>query len=184
MRVRIIAGRYGNRWLEAPDTRRTHPMGERIRNALFNSIQNELPGANVLDAFAGTGSIGLEALSRDAATATFVESDRTAYRVLCHNIDSLHAQDIAHPIKARVASWIDTYQGEPFDLIFADPPYHDLQLPTISRLFTLLKPGGTMVLSHTEKGGEPNLINDDIVVVDNRGYGNAHLTFFYRKIDV
>lgn len=82
MNVRIISGKYGGRRIDAPDTTRTHPMSERIRNALFNSISSEINGATVLDAFAGTGAIGLEALSRGARRVTFIEKDRVAQKVL------------------------------------------------------------------------------------------------------
>src|SRR5687768_9476806 len=73
MFVRIISGEFGGRKIEAPDNSRTHPMGERVRNALFNSLGEKIVGASVLDAFAGTGSVGLEALSRGAKHATFIE---------------------------------------------------------------------------------------------------------------
>jgi 16S rRNA G966 N2-methylase RsmD len=82
MFVRIIAGKYGSRKIEAPDNSRTHPMGERVRNAMFNSIGAEIDGKDVLDAFAGTGAIGLEALSRGARTITFVERDKIALKIL------------------------------------------------------------------------------------------------------
>src|SRR5687768_2848338 len=72
VRIRLIAGEFGGRYLDSPDTGRTHPMGERIRSALFN-ILGDIEGTLVLDAFAGTGSLGLEALSRGAAKVTFVE---------------------------------------------------------------------------------------------------------------
>ena len=178
MNVRIIAGKYGGRILSAPRSSRTHPMGERIRNALFNSIGHEIADATVLDAFAGTGSLGLEALSRGAAQATFIERDRLAQKILQENIDSLGAKS-THLIKSSVAAWLDTTDtSEQFDIILADPPYHDEQFSTVSRIFGLLKPNGLMVLSHTDRGEVP--IQDDIVVVDNRSYGNAHLTFYRR----
>ena len=179
MKVRVIAGRYGGRWLDAPDNRRTHPMGERVRNALFNSLGDAVQDARVLDAFAGTGAVGLEALSRGARQAVFVERDRLAFTILCKNIAALGADSSATAIKAGVGPWLGTYHDRAFDIIFADPPYHDLQLAAVSRLFTLLKSGGFMVLSHTGIGEGPKLAND-IVVVDNRSYGNAHLTFFRR----
>ncbi|MFZ1242571.1 MAG: 16S rRNA (guanine(966)-N(2))-methyltransferase RsmD [Candidatus Saccharimonas sp.] len=179
MKVRVISGIYGGRWLDAPDNQRTHPMGERIRNALFNSIAEEAKDARVLDAFAGTGAVGLEALSRGAKDVTLVERDPLAFKILSKNVASLGAQDSAKVVKSSVHSWIKTYAGAPFDIIFADPPYHDLQLSTVSELFGLLKPGGLMVLSHTGRGEGPNLSNE-IVVVDNRGYGNATLTYFRR----
>ncbi len=178
MNIRLIAGKYGGRTLGAPRTSRTHPMSERVRNALFNSIGSEVVDAVVLDAFAGTGAIGLEALSRGAREATFVERDRVAQKVLQENIDLLSASH-AQLVRSSVAAWLDTGgSSQRYDIIFADPPYHDAQFSTVKRLFGLLKPNGLMVLSHTDTGEVP--AQDDIVVVDNRSYGNANLTLYRR----
>lgn len=180
MNIRIISGRFGGRKIEAPDNERTHPMGERVRNAMFNSIGDEIRGARVLDAFAGTGSLGLEALSRGARQATFIERDRIAQKILAKNIETLGVKDSAIVVRTTVSNWlINLDVSEQYDVIFADPPYYDLQLSTVSRLFSLLKPNGLMVLSHSGRGEGPNLENR-IVVVDNRSYGNAYLTFFRR----
>lgn len=163
--------------IAAPDGRTTHPMGDRVRTALFNIIGSEIEGARVLDAFAGTGSLGFEALSRGAASVTFVERDRVAQAILAENITSLGVQAQTKLIKAPLASWISTQdETTKFDLIFADPPYHDEQFSTVSKLFGLLKPGALMVLSHSGRGEVPE--QTKIVVVDNRSYANAHLTFF------
>ena len=180
MYMRIISGKFGGRKIEAPDNRRTHPMGERVRNAMFNSIGSEIEDATVLDAFAGTGAIGLEAISRGAKAATFVERDKIAIKILVKNVVSLQANDQVTIVNTAVNSWINSLEDQKYDIIFADPPYHDLQLSTVSRLFGLLKPNGLMVLSHTGRGEGPNLENE-IVVVDNRSYGNAHLTSFRRE---
>lgn len=178
MNVRLIAGTYGGRIIAAPPGKRTHPMSERVRNALFNSIGSEVVGASVLDVFAGTGAIGLEALSRGAREAVFVERDRVAQKVLQENIDLLRAPN-ARLIRSSVAAWLDTTLDlQRYDIVFADPPYHDEQLSTVLRLFALLKPNGLMVLSHTDRGEVPT--QDDIVVVDNRSYGTANLTFYRR----
>jgi 16S rRNA (guanine966-N2)-methyltransferase len=179
--VRIISGRFGGRKIDAPDNSRTHPMSERIRNALFNSIASDIPGAHVLDVFAGTGAIGLEALSRGASDVTFVERDRIALKVLASNIALLSVQNQATIIRTSLSNWLDTSTPPEYDLIFADPPYHDSQFSTVSRLFGLLKPGGLMVLSHPGRGEIPT--KTGVVVVDNRSYGNAFLTF-YRRDDV
>lgn len=178
MNVRLIAGKYGGRTIGAPRTSRTHPMSERIRNAMFNSLGSEVVGAVVLDAFAGSGAIGLEALSRGASEATFVERDRIAQKVLQENIDLLGAPN-AHLVRSSVAAWLDTTGAtQRYDIIFVDPPYHDPQFSTVKRIFGLLKPNGLMVLSHTDTGEVP--AQDDIVVVDNRSYGNANLTLYRR----
>ncbi|HMQ95724.1 MAG TPA: 16S rRNA (guanine(966)-N(2))-methyltransferase RsmD [Candidatus Saccharibacteria bacterium] len=181
MKIRIIAGQFGGRLIDAPNTSRTHPMGERIRNALFNTIGGEIQGAEVLDAFAGSGAVGLEALSRGAKSVTMLEKDRVAAKVIEDNCKLLGVTESAHLIKAPVSKWLDTTDDtRQYDIIFADPPYHNQQLSTVSRLFSLLKPNGLMILSYTGIGGVP--IQDEIVVVDNRSYGNAHLTYFRRVV--
>ena len=178
MNIRLIAGAYGKRILEGSSTNRTHPMGERIRGSLFNIIGSELDGATVLDAFAGSGALGLESLSRGAAHATFIERDRAAQNVISNNIATLGLESITKLVKAPVAGWQDTTQ-EQFDIIFADPPYDDLQLSTAMKLTKLLKPNGLMVLSYTGRGEVPTELG--VVVVDNRSYGDAVLAFYRRE---
>ena len=179
MNVRIIAGIYGGRTIQAPDGNRTHPMSERVRNALFNSLHDQIKDAVVLDAFAGTGALGIEALSRGAKKVVFVERDRVAQKVLAENIDLLGIGDQAKLVKAPVASWLSTYDGEKFDVIFADPPYHDTQFSTVSNILGLLKPSALMVLSHPGRDECPT--RPGVVVVDNRSYGDATLTFFRKE---
>lgn len=156
-------------------------MSERVRNALFNSIGGAVQGATVLDAFAGTGALGLEALSRGAVQAVFVERDHIAQKILAKNITSLGVENQAALVRTSVHNWLETNKASQFDIIFADPPYHDPQFSTVSELFGLLKPEGLMVLSHPGRGEEPTKAG--VVVVDNRSYGNAFLTF-YRREDV
>lgn len=177
MNIRLIAGKFGGRIIEGSGTNRTHPMGERIRGSLFNIIGGEIESAKVLDAFAGSGSLGLEAVSRGAASATFIERDRVAQNVITSNIATLGVAKETKLIKASVASWLETAE-EQFDVIFADPPYHDLQLSTVMKLTKVLKPNGLMVLSYTGRGEVPTDLG--VVVVDNRKYGDAVLAF-YRK---
>ncbi|MDN5835076.1 MAG: 16S rRNA (guanine(966)-N(2))-methyltransferase RsmD [bacterium] len=179
MNIRIIAGTYGGRTMAAPAGRTTHPMGERIRNAVFNSLGGEISGASVLDVFAGSGVVGLEALSRGAKQAIFVERDRNAQRCILDNIKSLQIAGSTKLIKTTVSNWLESSEPEDFDIIFADPPYHDPQLSTVARLFGLLKPGGLMVLSHSGRGELPT--KTGVVVVDNRSYGNAVITLYRRE---
>lgn len=161
-------------------------MSERIRGSLFN-ILGELSGLTVLDAFAGTGALGLEALSRGAAQATFIEKDRVAQKVLASNIQALGFENEAKLIRGSVAQWdessrvvvVDNRSLDPdnlFDIIFADPPYHDLQLSTVFRLTKYLKPKGLMILSYPGRESTPTV--NGVVVVDNRSYGDAALAFY------
>lgn len=179
MNLRIISGTLGGRIISAPDGKITHPMSERIRNALFNMIGDEIQGANVLDVFAGTGSLGLESLSRGAKHATFVERDKLANCILNENIEKLNVAELSTTYKMGVSTFIDQNQGNLYDVIFADPPYNDMQLSTVARLGTLLKPNGLMVLSYLGRGEVPTV--NGVVVVDNRSYGTAALIFYRRK---
>ena len=178
MRVRIIAGEFGGRFINTPPGRSTHPMGERARGGIFNSLGGLVSGARVLDAFAGSGAVGFEALSRGAEHVTFVEKNRVAGKIIKENRESLGVEDSSDVIITTVNNWLETANPDEFDLIFADPPYHDLQLFTVKKLMGLLKVGGTMVLSHTGKGGVPE--QTGIVVVDNRSYSNMHASFYRR----
>lgn len=178
MNVRIIAGMYGGRIIEGSGTTRTHPMSERIRNALFNIVGHEIESAIVLDAFAGSGALGFEALSRGAHDITFVERDRIAQKIIEKNSRMLSIGQEAKLIKASVSAWMKT-TDQRYDIIFADPPFHDIQLSTISSLFGLLKPNGLMVLSYPGRGEMPT--ETGVVVVDNRSYGNAALAFYRKK---
>ena len=179
MNIRLISGKYGGRVLEGSGTERTHPMSERVRNSLFSIIGDEIVDAKVLDVFAGSGSLGLEALSRGAESVTFIERDRIAQKIIDANITTLGIdRKQAKLVKAPAASWARTTDENLFDIIFADPPYHDLQLSTVAKISGLLKPNGLMVLSYPDKAEVPTGLG--VVVVDNRSYGDAVLAF-YRK---
>lgn len=156
MNIRVIGGIYGGRVLDAPTGRTTHPMGERIRNAVFNSLGVAVRGAKVLDAFAGTGAVGIEALSRGAESAVFIEKDKIAQKCIQNNIAAV---GIAHAqlVKATVHGWLQTYTGEPFDVVFADPPYFDTQQNTVQQLADVVKTGGIMVVSWPESDNAPNI---------------------------
>jgi 16S rRNA (guanine966-N2)-methyltransferase len=177
--LRIISGKFGGRTIQAPDGKITHPMSERVRGSMFNIIGDEIKGAEVLDIFAGTGSLGLEALSRGAANVTFVERDRLASKILAENIKVLNVDSLTTAVKIGAGTWIEKNQDKLYDIIFADPPYNDLQLSTVSRLGGLLKPNGLMVLSYPGRGEVPAVYG--VVVVDNRSYGTAALTFYRKK---
>ncbi|MEI6850710.1 MAG: 16S rRNA (guanine(966)-N(2))-methyltransferase RsmD [Candidatus Saccharibacteria bacterium] len=179
MNVRIISGKFGGRVINAPDGQLTHPMSERVRGSLFNMINDKLHDAEILDVFAGSGSIGLEALSRGAKHVTFIERDRVASRILGENIKLLKLGLVTKSIQVGARTWIDKNNDKQFDIIFADPPYNDLQLSTVSGLSGLLKPNGLMVLSYPGRCEMPAVYG--VVVVDNRSYGTAALAFYQKE---
>lgn len=184
-RLRIIAGEFGGRFINADVTRATHPMGDRVRSGLFSSLASRgvLKGANVLDAFAGTGAVGFEALSRGARFVTFIERDRVAAKVIEENIAALGVQDRTKLIKTSVANWLATKDPtQQFDLIFADPPYGNPQFSTAFSLIGSLKSKGLMILSMSGRLYAPRNPNVGVVVVDDfRSYGEATLAV-YRKL--
>lgn len=177
MRIRIIAGIYGSRFIEAPSGFTTHPMGERVRNALFNML-GDVSGKTILDPFAGSGAISIEAVSRGARQAVAIEKDRKAQSVIATNIAALGLQDKIQLIRANCRAWSSTNEDKFFDIIIADPPYNDMNLSTISIIIRHLKPNGLMVLSHSGRESAPTV--NGVVVVDNKSYGDAALAV-YRK---
>ncbi len=181
-RLRIIAGEFGGRFISADTGRATHPMGDRVRSGIFNALESRdvLSGARVIDAFAGTGALGLEALSRGASFVSFIEKDKTAQRTIVDNITTLNVEKYATLIKTGVANWTKTASDDNYDIIFADPPYHDPQFSTVFRLLDYLRPNGLMILSYTSRETAPN--PNGVVVVDKRSYGEASLVI-YRKVN-
>ena len=177
--MRIIAGSYKGARIFAPKGRDTRPTADRVREAAFNLLgPGAADDANVLDLFAGSGAMGLEALSRGAAHATFVESDREACRTINRNLDKLaleHATVLCQD--ALTALRADARAGTRYDLVLLDPPYRrfsSLQNAMIRRLPDILTPGGTLLVE-TGADEEPEL---PLSKRTTRRYGAARLTLF------
>jgi 16S rRNA (guanine966-N2)-methyltransferase len=173
--VRIIAGSRKGHRIAAPRGDSTRPTGDRIREAAFNLV-GPVDGAVVLDLFAGSGAMGMEALSRGAARATFVESDRGACRTIDANLDKLRLTG-ARVLCHDVLRFLATERG-PYDLILVDPPYdlvESLAVPLSSHLPRLLAPDG-LVVYETSARQEPAL--GGLELRTTRRYGNVRLTLF------
>ncbi|MDR1300116.1 MAG: 16S rRNA (guanine(966)-N(2))-methyltransferase RsmD [Candidatus Nomurabacteria bacterium] len=178
MKVRIISGEFGGRLIDTPTRRSTHVMGDRVRSGLFNMI--DVAGAVVLDAFAGSGALGLEAISRGAKTVIFVEKDRAAARTVVKNTTLFDISKKTQVTNTTVENWMATTDEKAtnFDIIFADPPYHKPQFSTTAKLARYLKPNGLMILSISARVSIPTV--EGVVVVDKREYGEANLIFYQR----
>lgn len=128
-RLRIVAGEFGGRLVDAPPGRRSRPTREEVREAWFSALGSDLAGLRVADLFAGSGALGLEALSRGAAHVHFVESHGRTAAVLAANVDSLGVADRAEIVRRDVGAFLDALEPaegrgeERFDLALADPPY-------------------------------------------------------------
>ena len=176
--MRIIAGSRKGHTIHAPKGSTTRPTGDRVREAAFNLI-GPVDGATVLDLYAGSGGMGLEALSRGAARAVFVESDREACRAIGRNLEKLGltgaviVQDDAARALAAEAS-----AGRLYDLVLVDPPYEayaDLQTMLARYLPKLLAEDGLLVVE-TDSRTEPDL---PLTLRTSRRYGSARLTLFH-----
>lgn len=150
--MRIIAGQAGGLRLEVPKTV-TRPTQDRVRQAVFSMIADRVAGAKVLDLFAGSGALGLEALSRGASSCLFVDQNRGAVEVIRRNLDKARLEE-GRVRGADAFRFLKSAPGEAFDLVFADPPYAHrpddpdltLRLARSEDLLRCLKPGGSAIL--------------------------------------
>jgi 16S rRNA (guanine(966)-N(2))-methyltransferase RsmD len=144
--MRVIAGHLGGRRLAAPSGRTTRPTSDRVREALFSILGDAVRDAAVLDLFAGSGALGIEALSRGAAAATFVESSNTALKVLAANLANLGLE--ATIARGDALRWLRGVADD-YDLVFLDPPYEKAERlgPELSAVLpAALAPGATVVV--------------------------------------
>jgi 16S rRNA (guanine966-N2)-methyltransferase len=151
--LRIVAGRWRGRRLPVADAPGLRPTGDRVRETLFNWLQAELPGSRCLDLFAGSGALGLEALSRGAARVWLGEQDRRVAAMLRDNLGRLGTDD-AEVACAEALSWLEAWTGPPFDLVFLDPPFgRRLLTPVLQGLQRdgVLAPGA---LLYIERGAD------------------------------
>jgi 16S rRNA (guanine(966)-N(2))-methyltransferase RsmD len=173
--MRIIAGEFRSRRLLAPKSDATRPITDRVKQSLFDILAPYIEGARVYDCFAGTGSMGLECLSRGAAQATFFESERSGVTLLRKNIAALGVQKRSAVVDLDLFKWFDNETGDKdVALIFLDPPYRFLverpaELQRLAaRLSNHLAPGGIMIFRHDIKD---RLELGPLAPFDHREYG-------------
>jgi 16S rRNA (guanine966-N2)-methyltransferase len=154
--LRIIAGSLKGRRLDTPTWDGLRPTSDRLRETLFNVVAARVGEARVLDGFAGTGAVGIEALSRGAAHVTLVESDPRAIRLVERNLDHCAVTDRYAIIRARFADAARRLQSGSFELIFLDPPYGpDVIVSSLEAAAPLVAPGGLLILEHARRDAAP-----------------------------
>jgi 16S rRNA (guanine966-N2)-methyltransferase len=154
--LRVIAGALKGRRLEPPDWTGLRPTSDRLRETLFNVLGPRVAEARVLDGFAGTGAVGIEALSRGAAHVTFVESDPRAVRLIERNLQRCAVAGRYAIIRARFADAAGRPSTGTFDLVFLDPPYGpDDMTDALTAAAPLVAPGGLLVLEHARRDVAP-----------------------------
>jgi 16S rRNA (guanine(966)-N(2))-methyltransferase RsmD len=186
--LKIVAGIYKNRLLKAPKGDKTRPTSSLVRESLFNICRNDIEGVRFLDLCAGSGGVGLEALSRGASFAAFVEKSPFALPALYHNIETLKVQNETRVYKSDVTSTLKKLSG--FDIVYADPPYELTPKDAEPKTFLaktilehvnssdLLKPGGHLFI---EEGGQINGSWENLELIDVRKLGKAFLHHYIKK---
>jgi 16S rRNA (guanine966-N2)-methyltransferase len=174
--LRIISGEFGGRRIRAPSGQGTRPTREAVREAWFSAIGERLPGARVLDLYAGSGALGLEALSRGAATVRFVESNRRARDILRQNLAALGVEERADIVNREALSFVrELPVGEEraWDIALADPPYASGHAPVLVSVFAAAPFVAMLCVEHREGVRFP------IVPDWERRYGETALSIFF-----
>ena len=171
--MRVVAGEYRGRRLKAPAGTATRPTADRVREALFN-ILGDVSGAVVLDLYAGSGALGIEALSRGARRALLVDRDDAAVRVIRRNLAALGLEPRGRAVRAEVTRWLAGHVREVSgaSVVFLDPPYNDAVLDhALALLDTLAAEGTTVVAEHAHRQALPGLAR--LRPVRQRRYGDT-----------
>ena len=170
--MRIVAGLYGGRRLTAPPGSETRPTSDRVREALFSVLGASVQDARVLDLFAGSGALGLEALSRGARSAVFVDRSRKAITAIRANLDALGVDAEVRPIEARAALRAASARHEAYDLVFLDPPYRraaELGRELSEGVTAVLAPGARVITESDRR----TPLQLDLPLADERRYGDT-----------
>lgn len=180
--MRIIAGTARSRTIETPKGRDTRPTLDRVRENLFNILMRRVPGARVLDLFAGSGALSFEALSRGAAFAVLADRDRAAHLAECRNAERLGFGKQTRILHCEWQRAVQTLRAadERFDLVFLDPPYAMNDLCAVTEaLLPLLEEDALVVCEH--EGGKPCRVTDALEETDSRRWGFVGITMYSRR---
>jgi len=170
--MRIVAGEWGGRRLVAPPGRETRPTTDRVREAWMSAVEPYLDGARVLDLFAGSGALGLEALSRGAEHATFVEHAAPALQSLRANLQALGAAARSEVVRSDAVRYATELEAGAFDLAFADPPYGKGLAAALAARFAKVPFAALLCVEHGRNDAIPELPGARV-----RRYGDTTLTF-------
>lgn len=173
--MRVVAGRFKGRRLAAPRGTRTRPTADRVREALF-SMLGDVGGARVLDLYAGSGALGIEALSRGAVSAVFVERDPRAVAAIERNVEPLGVE--ATVARADALRWLERAEGQ-FDLVFCDPPYDvasRLAGPLAERLAAVIADDARIVTESDKR----NPLELPFPLLTERSYGHTRIAIHER----
>lgn len=177
--IKIGAGTLAGRIIEQPKTFKTRPLTSKVRASIFNRL-GDISGLTVLDAYAGSGAFGLEALSLGASHATFIEQSKPVAKVITDNSSTLDLVSDTTLLVERVKTAVNALQGQSYDIILADPPYAKLSLSDLNLLANLLSDSGILIVSHSSRTPTPELQSVD--PIDSRTYGDTTISYYRAKI--
>ena len=182
--MRIVAGKYRSRRLEAPKGMSTRPTQDKVREAVFSSLGGFFDGGRMLDLYAGSGAVALEALSRGMEEAVLCDPDKNAVQIQRHNIDSLKETNARIlPVRARQAIRVLAGEGKPFDLVYLDPPYRRQENKEIIELLlenNLLCKDATVVIESLKEDEFPKVIGT-LECVRTAEYGITKISYFKNR---
>ena len=181
--MRVTGGELRGIPIKAPAGKRTRPTSDKVRQAMFNVLGDSVVGAKALDLFAGSGALGIEALSRGAERAVFVEKDTSAIRAINANIEKADLSDRTRILRADFRSALTRLnrEGAEFDLIFIDPPYEGDFLADARAALgddCVTTKDSIIVVEHFSKNSPPELLSG-LPLVDTRAYGQTSLSYYY-----
>ncbi len=180
-RIRISGGELRGQFIRSPPHFHSRPTQDRVREAIFSSLAERVPGARVLDLYAGSGALGIEALSRGAACATFIDNHPKCITTIRANLNQCRLDGSVR--RADAMAYCRLPQDEPFDLIFLDPPYDENAVamddsPLLPHLHSLIDDGGLIIWEHTARATWKDEINAG--VTKTRRYGDSCISYLLR----
>lgn len=180
--MRIISGKFKGRQLTSFQAGHIRPTTDRVKETLFNKLMGEIEGARILDLFSGTGNLAIECISRGARWVDLVESHRKSLSIIGENLRLLKIEDGYKIFPVDVFKYIRSYQGDPYDVIIADPPFteklgHDLLL--LISTSSLMGPDSTLVIEVSSKE-RMDEVYPGLNRLDRREFGDKHLHFFQK----
>jgi 16S rRNA (guanine966-N2)-methyltransferase len=180
--MRIIAGQFKGHRLVAFKANHIRPTTDRVKESLFNRLQGDVPGAKVLDLFSGTGSLGLEALSRGAERVQFVDSHAKSIAILKKNVDLLKVESSVSITQMDVCQFLKTLQS-PFELIFIDPPFTNKMADTVMQCLAESAAFHTETIVAIESSHQETIKDEylSLTLLDRKEFGDKTLSLFQKK---
>ncbi len=184
--MRVISGKFRGKKLISPKDNQIRPTSDKVKGAIFNILQRQINGSKCLDLFAGTGNLGIEAISRGASNCTFVENNTESLKILSKNLQICGTHSSSRIIKQDVLSSLQKLHAEnnSYDIIFADPPYDYQKIALLVAKIVetqLLEPEGLIIIEHDKRVSLDNMQNLPIYIRDHRFFGKTAITMLANK---